>query len=308
MRLACSALLLAAACGNLSNEDVAFLVAIPQRDQLHVAVPANDGTVQPACLYGAADVWTNAKTSGDGLNAAVDGLIAFVDAIRAQPPTSRDQDSRTWGPFPDQQHPGIEFRATLDRELDANRVPWHWIFDISARGQASGTAFVPILEAEFFGAQAVNGIGRMTLHFETAAALGINKPTDPTGPMRIYYDRFEDPRTISLDLTSSTGFGLVSFDYGYAGYADGHGRFDYAFPDPKSGCKVEVTTYFDKLGEGRDVVRLDCGVIGVLGPIEQCWDRSACLTYANDPFAFTPACLGVKPCTLGAATDCPAGL
>src|SRR5438477_130291 len=125
MRLACSALLLAAACGNLSNEDVAFLVAIPQRDQLHVAVPANGGT------------------------------------------------------------------------------------------------------------------GRMTLHFETAAALGINKPTDPTGPMRIYYDRFEDPHTISLDLTSSTGFGLVSFDYGYAGYADGHGRFDYAFPDPKSGCKVE---------------------------------------------------------------------
>ena len=98
MRLACSALMLAAACGNLSNEDVAFLVAIPQRDQLHVAVPANDGTVQPACLFGAADVWTNAKTSGDGLNAAGWVLSPPRGAIYVWAPTP---DGETSGEFAD---------------------------------------------------------------------------------------------------------------------------------------------------------------------------------------------------------------
>ena len=109
---------------------------------------------------------------------------------------------------------------------------------------------------------------------------------------------------VSLDLTAgANGFGLISFDYGYAGYADGHGRFDYAFPDPKSGCTIEVTTYFNKQGAGRDTFRVRCGPF-VFGPVEQCWDVSACLVYANDPLAFTPACNGIKPCLLGSVTAC----
>ena len=70
MRSALSALLLAAcACGNLSNQDIAFLEALPQKDQLHVVVPGN-GSAQTACAIGTADVWNSAKTSGDGINAS----------------------------------------------------------------------------------------------------------------------------------------------------------------------------------------------------------------------------------------------
>jgi hypothetical protein len=41
------------------------------------------------------------------------------------------------------------------------------------------------------------------------------------------------------------------------------------------------------------------------GDVIQCWDQSACLAYVDDPFAFTPACLGVKPCKLGKISACP---
>lgn len=303
MRSACSALLLLCACGTLSNEDVAFLEAIPQKEQLHVAVPRGD-TAQTLCAIGPADIWTNAKTTGDQINAGVDGILSLVDAIRALTPTTRDPDQRTWGPFADQKHAGVEMQVIMERELDAQRVPWRWIYTISARRRPA--AFVPILEGEFFGAQARNGIGRITLHFENAWALGINQPSDPHFPARIFYDLSGDPRTLSLDLTAGVGLGLQRFDYGYAGYADGHGRFDYAFPDPKSSCTIEVTTFFTAAGAGRDVYRARCPGGTVIGDIQQCWDVSACLTYVNDPFAFTAQCGGVKPCLLGDAASCPA--
>lgn len=302
MRSASSLFLLAlCACGTLSNEDIAFFEALPQKEQLHVLVPPND-TAQAACAIGPAEVWISAKATGDNINAGVDSILGLVDAIRAVPPTTRDTDQRTWGPFADHNHSGVEDQVTMVRELDAQGVPWRWIYTISARRKPA--AFLPILEGEFFGAQAKNGIGRMTLHFENSHAVGIDKPTDPQSPARIFYDLSGDPRTVSLDLTAGLGLGLQSFDYGYAGYADGHGRFDYAVPDAKSGCTFEVTTFFTAKGSGRDVYRARCGTFTV-GDIRQCWDVSACLTYVDDPFAFTAQCNGLKPCLLGNAASCP---
>jgi hypothetical protein len=288
------------ACGTLSNEDVAFLEALPQKGALHVAVPAGS-TGQNVCLIGPADVWINAKTTGDNINASVDGILTMVDAIRAVPPTTRDPDQRTWGPFPDDNHAGVDVQVTMVREIDAKGVPWRWIYVIAQR-RAHGP-FLPILEGEFFGAQARNGIGRMTLHFENSWTLGTNKPTEPHYPARLYYDLSGDPRTISLDLSAGTGFGLERFDYGWAGYADGHGRFDYAIPGG-NGCTLEVTAFFTATGAGRDVYRARCPLV-TIGDIHQCWDVGACLTYVNDPFAFTTQCNGVKPCILGNPASCP---
>jgi len=293
MRLGSSpVLLLLCACGNLSNEDVAFLEAIPQKQQLHVAIPQGS-TSQNLCTNGAADVYASAKSTGTSINAGVDDIVALVDAIRKVTPTTRDVDSRTWGPFPDKDHAGVFIQVVMSRELDASRTPWRFIYTISAARPPG--AYLPILEGEFFGAQASNGIGRITLHFENSTALGINKPTDPTFPARIFYDLSGDPRTISLDLTAGVNaFGLISFDYSWAGYADGHGQFDYAFPDAKSGCTDEVTTFFNAQGAGRDVFRARC-------------DAGGCLTFVDDPFGFTPACLGL-PCILGTLAQCPAGI
>jgi hypothetical protein len=303
MRLVSSALLLACACGTLSNEDVAFLEALPQKGMVHVAVPAGS-TGQNLCAIGPADYWIKAKTTGNSINQGVDNILTLVDTIRVVPPTSRDTDQRTWGPFPDGNHAGVVIEVTMFREIDANGIPWRWIFTISARRPPG--AFLPVLEGEFFTAQARNGIGRITFHFENSWALGINQsiPPDPQSPMRVFYDLSGDPRTISLDLTGGAGLGLPSFDYGWAGYADGHGRFDYAVPDPKSGCTLELTTFFTAAGAGHDVVRASCG-LSIFGDVLQCWDASACLTYVNDPFAFTPQCNGVKPCILGNPLSCP---
>jgi hypothetical protein len=301
-----AALLLLCACGNLSNEDVAFMVAIPQKQQLHVAVPQGSQT-QSLCAIGSADIYASAKTTGVSINTGVDAILSLVDTIRTTPPTTRDEDSRSWGPFPDKDHPGVTIQVTMFRELDATRTPWRFVYTISA-ARLPG-AYLPILEGEFFGAQASHGIGRLTLHFENSTALAMNKPGDPALPMRIFYDLSSEPHTISLDLTAGVNaFGLISFDYGFTEYSDGHGQFDYAFPDPKTGCTIEVTTFFNAQGAGRDIFRANCGLLGVLGDVKQCWDPTGCLTFVDDPFALTPACGTLKPCTLGNPAQCPTGL
>src|SRR4051812_5700159 len=107
MRSACSslALLLAcAACGSLSNEDIAFLSALPRKEDLHVQVPLQSAA-QAACALGDASDWRKAKTTGDDINSAVDGVLALLDAVRTIPPSQRKPDLRVWGPFPDDKHP-----------------------------------------------------------------------------------------------------------------------------------------------------------------------------------------------------------
>jgi hypothetical protein len=299
------ALALLYGCGNLSNDDVAFLVAIPQKQQLHVSVPQGS-TSQNLCAIGSADIYAEAKSTGDSLNATVDAILALVDAIRRVTPTTRDEDSRTWGPFADNDHPGVQIQAVMFREVDATLTPWRWTFTISAARPPG--RWLPIFEGEFFRAEASSGIGRITLHFENSTALGINKPTDPMLPARIYYDRHADPRSVSFDLTSGVNaFGLLSFDYSFDAYVDGHGQFDFAFPDPKTGCTIEVTVFFNAQGAGRSVFRARCGP-AVLGDVHQCWDGGGCLTFVDDPFALTAACGGIAPCLLGNAASCPAGL
>jgi hypothetical protein len=302
MRLVCSLLLLACACGNLSNEDVAFLEALPQKGTLHVSVPAGS-IAQNVCLIGPDDIWSFAKPAGDNINQGVDNILTLVDAIRAVPPTTRDPDQRTWGPFPDNNHAGVDVQVTMFRELDANGVPWRWIYTIAERRPPG--AFLPILEGEFFGAQAKNGIGRITVHFENTWTLGFNNPKDPhappNAPARFFYDLSGDPRTISLDVTAGVGLGLERFDYGWAGYADGHGRFDYAIPQA-NGCTLEVTAFFIATGAGRDVYRRRCPLF-TYGDIVLCRDVSGCLTYLNDPFGFRLECHGA-PCILGNPASC----
>src|SRR5437016_5192440 len=105
MRLNSILLCAVCACGNLSNEDIAFLVAIPRAGSLKVQVPAGDAS-QPACQFGNAGVYTNAKATGASINAGLDGILKLVDTVRGLAPTSRTPDTRTWGPFPDGGHAG----------------------------------------------------------------------------------------------------------------------------------------------------------------------------------------------------------
>ena len=163
-----------------------------------------------------------------------------------------------------------------------------------------------MLYAFFIGSEARTGLGAITINFDNARALQINGPTDPTGTMLIHYDLSGDPRTVQIDL-GATGLGLSQFDYFYAGFSNGSGRFDYIFPDGK-GNLLSLQTSFTSAGAGKAHVFVRT-TGGTTGTLDECWDAAACLTYVLDPLSVTPICSAFPPgvCPVqGNVQSCPA--
>jgi len=302
---ALAGVLLLTACGNLSNEDIAFVEALPRTGDLHVRVPVQ--SAQPACALGEASQWAvGARDTGDKLNAAVDAVLGIIDAIRSSPPTSRKPDLRVWS-FPDQKHPGVRIEASLLRvatQPGSDPAAQPWSFAIDAR--RDGGPFLEILYAYFVGAEARSGQGVIAINFDDTRALQINGPTDPTGVMMVHYDLGGPARTVRIEL-GATGLGLSQFSYFYSGNPDGSGHFDYLFPDAQ-GNRFSLQTAFTAAGAGRAhmAVRTSSGATGT---IDQCWDATACLTYLVDPLSITPICAAIPApqCPVqGSLSACPA--
>jgi hypothetical protein len=282
VRVALAALSVLAGCGNWSNEDIAFVEALPTSQALRVALPASTG--QALCAPpGASEVWAWAKPAGDGLNALVDLMLGFVDLVKSVTPTTRAPDGRTWGPFDDQKHPGKQVRITMSRTRDAAGVPtYSYVFE----ARPKGGAFQAVLDGAFRGESARAGQGQFALHFATLRALEMDDhpDTDPTGDLSVQYDKTGDPRTVGLDVKSQSG-SLAAFDYGYAGYASGHGSFHYAFTNQQQQQYV-VDAFFDAAGEGRADVAVVLGTNTY--SFSECWDAAGCVTHVDDEYAGRP--------------------
>jgi hypothetical protein len=305
----------AAGCGNYSTEDLRFLSALPHRDDLAVTVPTNTGA-GPAALTGLtalsatcassigdAEVWKWAKPTSDNLNTGVSWIIGLIDAVRQYSPTYRNTDSRRWGPFDAERHPGREIQVVIDRSWPNGQdgtPTYAYRFEARVKGT---TPFTPLIWGTFVGASASHGDGDVTLDFDAFWTVGVNELDTPHGRMTIRYSRSSDPVTTDLDLRSAPagGFGAVSFGYGYAGYAAGGGAFDYAFQNV-FGERLEVWTNYDAAGAGGLAVRYyPSGATISTGSFRQCWDANACLVFVDDPLNLS---CGVAPCSAGSETAC----
>lgn len=292
-----------AGCGNYSTEDLRFLAALPQREDLRFAVPpsAREGALSHCATRDAA-LWLEAKPTSDAINAGVDFLLALVDVVRRQPPTWRSEDARGWGPFDSEDHPGREIQILIGRSYpgDLGGLPrYGYVFQARREGTPE---FTSIVAGAFDGGSASRGRGWIVLDFDAMTALGMQGPDTPAGTMQVAYDRASDPATLQLAL-SDGGFGAVQFGYRHAGYAAGGGVFDYALRDPATGNLFFLSTGFDAQGAGRALVGFRTPG-GFEGGFQQCWDAAACLVYVLDPanYSCDPP---DEPCSLGLAADCP---
>jgi hypothetical protein len=309
--MAAAAALALSACGNYSTEDLRFLAALPQREDLAVAVPARAdpsaaamaATMDP-CANGTAEVWLWAKPTSDNLNKGVDFIVSLIDAVRRYPPTAREQDARRWGPFPDEKHPGHEVQVVLERSWPggADAPPEHdYRFEARRVGEPT---FEPILVGTFTGASSARGSGTVMLDFAAIRRAGVEDGDTPAGgAIVIQYDRASDPTTIALEV-SAGAFGVVQFRYAFEGYRDGGGAFLYRFE--QGGNVFTVATGYDAAGAGRAAVIYDPAGIPPPGSFRQCWNPSACLTYVDDPANYTCSAPPAPQCSFGTVSeDCP---
>lgn len=310
-------------CGNFSTEDLEFTEAMPTREALQLALPgaaaqaAGGAAAAVTCTTGLGEAtgWTQARAIGVHVNAGLDWILRVVDLVRSLEPTRRERDRRTWGPFPDRSHPGVESRIVVWREFDGNGVPtYHFAFEgrRPALGPAPGGDWLPLIDGRFEGAYARTGRGTVALRFGNIRVLGTNdNPSDPTVDVPISYDRRSDPRTVTLTIPASgSGFGLIDFPYTWSSWSDGQGRFDYAVQD-LAGNRVVWQARFTAEGAGRgDVTIYPANPPPDSYPLSTCWDASGCYVGVNDPFNVADIC---GPLAVSCVTpppdwtvDCPA--
>jgi hypothetical protein len=119
---------LAAACGgNLSNDDLEFLNALPAREDLASKLPGGERSVSagslrqrtdPLALGEPSQLYADTREASDEFNTGMDGLLTLLEEIRKLPPTTRAPDVRIWGPWQDSDHPGHEVRFAMKREAE----------------------------------------------------------------------------------------------------------------------------------------------------------------------------------------------
>ncbi|XXF80440.1 hypothetical protein P2318_12000 [Myxococcaceae bacterium GXIMD 01537] len=139
---------LAACGGNFSNDDLEFLNALPQRQDLATKLPQSTrsgGGQGPRALAtlglgGDSELFADTRRTSDEFNQSVDALLALLENIRTLPPTERAEDRRAWGPYPDREHPGHELRFVMAR--NGGQFDYHLQFRKEGSGEEGWWSFL----------------------------------------------------------------------------------------------------------------------------------------------------------------------
>jgi len=278
-----------AGCGNYSNEDLEYMNAVPDRDDLVASMPASALTNMDDEAELAAVTHNAIKTS----NGLMDVFLGIVDAVRAYQPTSRTPNSRTWGPV----------RAMRE-------IGWQWRFIVV---RDTPTMFTYRLEFQRVGEAPDRWVALLTGWFEPSPSSGARRGVGgflvQTSELRIAGYPFDNRGDLlaSIDVRYSTrefpinvAVGIVQFvddgtyantntlHYEYATQQDGRGamRFELSgqFIDGPAVDTLLVTTRWLASGAGRGEATVTQGDLAVGQVQVQCWGPDFRETYNDKPW------------------------
>jgi hypothetical protein len=272
----CAAALLAGCGGNYSNEDIDFQLALPERDDIAVKLPAQSLEVE-----GAAEHYRITRGTVRDLNGVADAFLSLIDGVRAYAPTERSGGRRVWGPFPVAGHPMWFVRMVMDRVGDPNQ-PARFDYQVEFRSRLDATApWTPIITGEFAPRAGVRrGVG--VFHFVATGARAAGYPLEGlVGVERldIQYSTAEFPLRAKIDSVDYPGGRKASYEYQQE--QDGAGSMLFTFPTPNLGIWVsalEIRSRWKGTGAGRADVRVVGGLALDKTGVE-CWGTDTRRTY-----------------------------
>ncbi|WP_241759210.1 hypothetical protein [Pyxidicoccus parkwayensis] len=308
LALACLCLAAAACGGDFSNDDLEFLNALPQREDLAAKLPASSQgrsggglTTRKDTLVvnlgEVSELATNTDETGRDFNTAVDGLLTLLENIRTTSPTTREPDRRVWGPFRDKAHPGFDVRFVMERvEL---RFDYRLEYRRTGEGDAAWWAFLSgTFEAD---AGIRKGVGALYLDVKKAKEKDFTTDLVALDRLDIDYQTKALPTRVEMVFTPVGG--LVSptrYTYREAEGQLGEMKFRLPSTDLVIGGKledVELTTRWAPDGRGMGVLLvLDGDIKGA--KYTECWNALGRVTFIARSWDF------FNP-TLGDRATCP---
>ena len=284
-----SLLLLAGCSGNWSNKDLEFVSALPHKADLQSKLPVST-SVQPLSGEGTrkdglglgetSQAYLDAKKASSDFNGLLDGLLAIVEAVRSLPPTTRETDARTWGPFPDDKNPGYEAQLVI-RRVDPLNFSWAIQFRLK---DGPGDWF-DVAVGNFL---ASGGIRRGKGAVELRIAENVDKLKSLQGLSQISritmgYQTDTTPLTVDMAFTFAAGntAGYSEAGYGYRENADRAGKMAFSLRtlDPNV-VRLDATAGWLASGAGVATATVIEGNYQGANAVE-CWDTAFQTVYVK---------------------------
>jgi hypothetical protein len=217
-----------AGCGNYSNEDLDFQLALPEQSDMEAKMQLSVVRANSAEYYRATRV---AITT---FNTMVEKLTGLIDLVRGIVPTSRNGNQRTWGPWPADDQPGWEIRVVMEKStVSETRLQIAYWVQVRPQG-TDDSAWVSFLTGSFTSAgSARTGQGDIHLLVDDVRNAGFPVHLDPglaeLVRVDIAYSNAAFPIAVSLYiekvvsakdrrgqldyLQNQDGSGLLTFDW-----------------------------------------------------------------------------------------------
>jgi hypothetical protein len=285
--LAC-ALALGAGCGNYSNEDLEFMNALPESDQLSASIPPRSSAVTAADEAELARTTHNVTMTFNGI---VEQFMALVDGIRSSSPTTRTPDSRTWGPFDAKDHPGWQVRMIITRSA-TDPALFLYEIDFHLAGGAD-TDWPAILSGQFqVDGTARRGTGSFDVTTAALLAEGLDPGFGKLDHMHVNYSTRAFPVTVAMHVWNlpdpTMPNAVAEAMYQYEAAADGQGQmtfdlFGNLVPGPLDE-QVTVTSQWLGTGEGRATLSVVSGDGAGLMQVE-CWNSRFIPVFNDKPWS-----------------------
>jgi len=273
-----------AGCGNYSNEDLDYLSALPQTDDLSVDAPKMSA-VRPAQEDDALQTTTDVTTK---LNTMADDLLALVDQIRSGYPTSRNGNERIWGPGPANGNPGWQFEFTMTKDVTAVPVTFEYSLLMIPPG-ATADGALTVLTGTFQATGGAHGVGHLSLTPAAARDAGAILPgLEKLMTLTIDYDTQDWPRMLTIDVVSvptvDPTVDATNATYTYQRDQNGDGAMGFTFlkdaiPGPLGVDTLSITSHWQGSGAGRADIAVTAGDGAGLISWTDCWAADESTAY-----------------------------
>lgn len=277
-------------CGNWSNADLEFLNALPTKETLEAQLKGTSGQMlrgagtkqqplfdenHPLNVGDPSTAYSHTRDTANDFNGIISFVVDIVSFIETVPPTKRTSDSRIWGPYPDDKHPGNEWRVTINK-VDMGH------FTYAFECHSTSTQFATVISGDAKPTPNLHrGIGTINLFFQLAHDNCAGDPTNADSAT-IDYDTSKYPTAVEVRAVASQDAGTITVDYSEAqDNASGTLSFslDPTVPLEDGGIsEIQANSYWLPDGSGKQVGQVTKGTLTGTNGIE-CWDSSQAVTY-----------------------------
>jgi hypothetical protein len=240
----------AGGCGNYSNEDLDFQLALPEQGDIEAKMQLSVTRADSAEYYLAT---RNAIAT---FNSMVSNLTGFVDVIRGVTPTSRHGNQRAWGPFADDKHSGWETEVVMQRSTVSSSL-LHMDYGVQVRPVGQGdSSWVPFLTGNYTSqGSASRGLGEIHLHVNDVRN-GLYPVDDDPGlrdldHIDVTYDNAAYPISVTMEIVNLSTATTRAGHYEYHQNQDGSGTMIFFWQGTTdTGVQVNANMTSQWLGSG----------------------------------------------------------